>query len=85
MKAINKYVIVDKIKEGPKMMGGLEIAETQDKETRYIKGKIVSIAIDNLGINAGDIVLYDKMAAHAQQFEGKTYYIMSIGDLVALV
>ena len=43
MKAINYYVVVDKIKEAPKKIGGLELTETQNKDVRYLKGKVISV------------------------------------------
>ena len=42
MKAINHFVIVDKIKEEPTKVGGLELTERQNKDVRYIKGRVVS-------------------------------------------
>ena len=38
MKAINYYIIIDKIKEAPKKVGGLELTEKQDSDVRYLKG-----------------------------------------------
>ena len=35
MKAINYYLIVDKIKEAPKKVAGLELTEKQNSEVRY--------------------------------------------------
>ena len=40
MQAINFYVIIDKIKEAPKKVGGLELTEKQDSDVRYLKGKV---------------------------------------------
>ena len=35
MKAINYYIIIEKIKEEPREVGGLVIAEAKDTEIRY--------------------------------------------------
>ena len=43
MQAINDYVIIDIIKEGPKKVGGLILTEETDEANRYKKAKIVSI------------------------------------------
>ena len=32
MKAINHYLIIDKVKEAPKKVGGLELTEKQNKD-----------------------------------------------------
>ena len=42
MEALSYYVIVEKIKEPPKKIGGLELTEDQNKDVRYLKGKVVS-------------------------------------------
>ena len=52
MKAINYFVIVDKIKEEPKKVGGLELTEKQDKDVRYIKGRVISFG-DQIDILQG--------------------------------
>ena len=36
MKAINHYVVIEKIKEAPKKVGGLELTEDQNKDIRYL-------------------------------------------------
>ena len=41
MQAINEYVIVDKIKEGPKKVGGLILSDKTDEENRYNKANII--------------------------------------------
>ena len=42
MKAINYYIIVEKIKEEPKKVGGLELTESQNSDVRYLKAKVIS-------------------------------------------
>ena len=39
MQAINFYLIVEKIKSAPSVVGGLELTESQNKDVRYLKGK----------------------------------------------
>jgi hypothetical protein len=41
MKAINSYIIVEKIKEKPKTIAGLEITEKLNSDNRYLKAKII--------------------------------------------
>ena len=82
MKAINYYVIVDKIKEAPKKIGGLELTEDQNKDVRYLKGKVISAGnlVENL--NEGDIVHYDKMGGHGIEWKEKLYYVLKLSDIV---
>ena len=82
MKAINYYLIVDKIKEAPKKVGGLELTEQQDSDVRYLKGQVISAGNLIEGVKDGDIVWYDKHAGHGIQFEDKLYYVLKAGDIV---
>ena len=82
MKAINYYLIVDKIKEAPKKVGGLELTEKQDSDVRYLKGKVISTGNLIEGIKDGDIVWYDRHAGHGIQFDNKLYYVLKAGDIV---
>ena len=82
MKAINYYIVIEKIKEAPKKVGGLELTEDQNKDIRYLKGKVISTGnlVENL--NENDIVHYDKMAGHGIEFNDKLYYVLKLGDIV---
>lgn len=82
MKAINYYLIVDKIKEAPKKVGGLELTEQQDSDVRYLKGEVISAGNLVEGIKDGDIVWYDRHAGHGIQFNNKLYYVLKAGDIV---
>lgn len=84
MKAINHFVIVDKIKEEPTKVGGLELTEKQNKDVRYLKGKVVSFGnlVDSLEI--GDTVRYDKHAGHGIEWQNKLLYVLKISDIVLI-
>jgi len=83
MKAINHFVIVDKIKEAPKKVGGLELTKKKEKDVRYIKGKVLSVAdkVKEL-VSEGDIVRYDKHAGHGIEWQENLYYVIKITDIV---
>jgi len=82
MKAINYYIVIDKIKEAPKKVGGLELTEKQDSDVRYLKGKVISAGNLVEGVKDGDIVHYDRHAGHGIQFKEKLYYVLKAGDIV---
>ena len=82
MQAISYYVIVEKIKEAPKKVGGLELTEDQNKDVRYAKGTIISAGDKVEMLNTGDIVHYDKHAGHGIQWKDKLYYVLKLGDIV---
>ena len=82
MKAVNFYVVIDKIKESPKKIGGLELTENQNEDVRYSKGKVVSAGPLADVLNKDDIVYYDKHAGHGIELDDKLYYVLKLGDIV---
>ena len=82
MQAINYYVVVKKIKEPPKKVGGLELTEDQNKDVRYLKGKVISAGSMVEVLKEGDIIHYDKHAGHGIELNEKLYYVLKIGDIV---
>ncbi|MDA9245693.1 hypothetical protein N9P20_00865 [Polaribacter sp.] len=82
MKAINYYIIIDKIKEAPRNIGGIELTEKQNSDVRYLKGKVVSIGNKIEGIKNGDVVRYDKHAGHGIEWNDKLYYVITLQDVV---
>jgi len=84
MKAVNNYIIVKKIKQGPKKVGGLILTEEVDVDNRYIKAKVISIGNFVEGISEKDIVYYDKHAGHGVQYKDILYYVIKSGDVVLI-
>jgi len=84
MQAINYYLVVDKIKEAPKKIGGLELTESQNKDIRYLKGKVISAGDQVPVVKVGDIVRYDKHAGHGIQWEDSLYYVLKAQDIVLI-
>jgi co-chaperonin GroES (HSP10) len=84
MKAINHFVIVDKIKEEPTKVGGLELTEKQNKDVRYIKGRVISFGNQIDMLQEGDLVRYDKHAGHGIEWNDHLYYVLKISDIVLI-
>ena len=82
MKAVNHYVVVDKIKETEKKVGGLILTEDTDKDVRYFKGKVISIGNLVEAVNEEDVVWYDKHAGHGIEYDGKFYFVIKASDIV---
>ncbi len=82
MKAINYFIIIDKIKEAPKKVGGLEITEKNNNDIRYLKARVVSVGNKVEHIQDGDIIRYDKHAGHGIEWNGSLYQVITIGDVV---
>ena len=84
MKAVNHYIIVEIIKEGPKKIGGLIMTEDLDSDNRYIKAKVVSTGNLVEGMKDNDIVYYDKHAGHGVQYKDILYQVIRSGDVVLI-
>lgn len=82
MKAINDYIVVDQIKEGPKKVGGLLLTDNTDSDNRYKKAKVISVG--NLAdiIKEGSMVMYDKHAGHDISYENSLYRVIKLRDIV---
>ena len=83
MKAVNYYLIIDMIKEEPKV-GGLILTEQTDEDNRYLKAKVVSIGNLVEGIEEGDTIYYDKHAGHGIQHKDKFYGVIKQQDVVLI-
>ncbi len=84
MKAINYYIVIEKIKEKPKNNGGFVLTETQNEDVRYLKGRVISVGDQVNGITEGDIVHYDKHAGHGIEFDNKYYFVIKHADIVII-
>lgn len=84
MKAINYFVVIEKIKEAPKTVGGLELTESQNSDVRYLKGKVISAGNLVESLKKGDIVYYDKHNGHGIEWKDKLYHVLKLGDIVMI-
>ena len=82
MKAINRYIIVEKIKTEPKKVAGLIMTEETDQDNRYLKAKIVSCGNLVEGLKDGDTIYYDKHAGHDISFKDTLYRVIQDRDVV---
>ena len=82
MKAINQYIIIKNIKEGPKKIAGLIMTDDTDSDNRYLKAKISSTGNLVEGLKDGDIVYYDKHAGHDISYKETLYRVIRSSDVV---
>ena len=82
MQAINDYVIIDKIKEKPKKVGGLILTDKVDEDNRYKKAKIISVGNMVEIVTKGDVIFYDKHAGHSISYDDKLYKVIRMRDIV---
>jgi len=82
MKAINRYIVVDKIKTEPKKVAGLIMTDDTDSDNRYIRAKIISTGELVEGVKDNDIIFYDKHAGHDISWKDSLYRVIRDGDVV---
>ena len=84
MKAVNHYIIVRKLKQGPKKVAGLILTEDIDADNRYIKAEVISAGNLVEGVKDNDVVYYDKHAGHGIQHKDILYHVIRSGDVVLI-
>tara|TARA_B100001123_G_C14875861_1_gene853878 strand:+ start:233 stop:490 length:258 start_codon:yes stop_codon:yes gene_type:complete len=82
MKAINHYIVIERIKEGPKKISGLIMTDDTDVDNRYLKAKIISTGNLVEGLKDEDIIYYDRHAGHAISWKDKLYHVIRSNDVV---
>ena len=84
MKAVNHYLIIEIIKDGPKKVGGLILTDEFNEDNRYSKAKVISTGNIVEGIKENDIIYYDKHAGHGIQHKDKFYHVIKQMDVVLI-
>ena len=84
MKAVNHYLIIEQIKEGPKKVGGLILTDEVNEDIRYKKAKVISVGNLVQGIEKDDIIYYDKHAGHGIQHKDEFYGVIKQQDVVLI-
>ena len=84
MKAVNNYLIIERIKDEPTKVGGLILTEETDEDNRYLKAKVISTGNMVEGIKEDDIIHYDKHAGHGIQHKDTFYHVIKQMDVVLI-
>jgi co-chaperonin GroES (HSP10) len=84
MQAVNYYIVVEKIKEEPRKLAGLELTDKLDSDNRYLKAKIISKGNLVEGVKDDDIVYYDKHAGHGIHWKDEFYQVIRAQDIVLI-
>lgn len=56
MKAVNDYILIEKIKQAERKVNGLLLTEDLDKEVRYARAKVISTGTLVQGIKEDEVV-----------------------------
>ena len=84
MKAVNHYLVIERIKDEPTKVGGLILTEQTDEDNRYLKAKVISTGNIVEGIEEGDVIHYDKHAGHGIQHKDTFYHVIKQQDVVLI-
>ena len=82
MKAINRYIVVDKIKTESKKVASLIMTDDTDSDNRYLRAKIISTGNLVEGLEDNDIIFYDKHAGHDISWKDSLYRVIRDQDVV---
>ena len=82
MKAVNDYIVIEKIKEEKKTTGGLLLTDDTDTDNRYKKAKVVSVGNLAEVIKVNSLVMYDKHAGHDIEYDNIMYRVIKLRDVV---
>ena len=84
MKAVNHYLVIERIKDEPIKVGGLILTDQTDEDNRYLRAKVISIGNLVEGIKQDDTIHYDKHAGHGIQHKDKFYNVIKQQDVVLI-
>ncbi len=84
MKPINKYIIVDDIKEDVKTDSGLLLSGEDKESFRYCKASVIAPGTEVNSIAKGDVVYYDKARSFTMIISGHPRTIIQERDVVVV-
>ena len=82
MQAVNDFVIIDIVKDGPKKVGGFILTDETDETNRYKKANIISVGNEVKIVKEGDVIFYDKHAGHDIGYNDELYRVIRSRDIV---
>jgi len=85
MKAINKYIIIEKILEEMRTDSGLLLSGEDANEFRYNKGVVVNPGTNVDTVKEGDVIYYDKSSGHTMVIQDKKFTIILERDVVVVL
>jgi co-chaperonin GroES (HSP10) len=86
MKAIGNNIIILPKKVGlSKTENGLLLKEKDKENIRYKEAIVISVSADVKGIKEADVIYYDKSAGHGIDFDGHSYQVIKLQDVVIVL
>ena len=84
MKAINNYVVIEKIKQSEKKIAGLIVTQSTDTEAAISRGRIISRPDEFGKLEEGSVIRYLTGAGWDISHEEKVYRVIRVGDIVII-
>ena len=86
MKAVDKYIVIDPIKEvDTTTKGGLILAEKQREDIRYRRAKVIEPGSDVKVLKKDDEVYYDRSAGFNIEINKEEYKVIKEFDVVVIL
>lgn len=82
MRAIGKYIVIEKVEEQEQSNSGLLLSAQDTKNFRYGKGKVLSVGTEVVAIKEGDSIYYDSRQEFTMIVEGEKRTVISERDVV---
>tara|TARA_A100000171_G_scaffold28887_2_gene26950 strand:+ start:2877 stop:3134 length:258 start_codon:yes stop_codon:yes gene_type:complete len=85
MRAINEFIIIEKIEEEVKTESGLILSGEDVSQMRYAKGKIKTVGDQVTQVKAEDVIYYDKRSAYDVVLSGEPVTVIQLKDVVIVL
>tara|TARA_R110000744_G_scaffold121593_1_gene226328 strand:- start:1011 stop:1286 length:276 start_codon:yes stop_codon:yes gene_type:complete len=85
MRAVGKYIIIEKSKNPEVSASGLEYSEDETNKMRAHRATVISIGSEVSGINIGDDVYYDKARSFEQIIDGVEMTMTREVDIMVII
>ena len=85
MRAINEFIIIDKIEEEVRTDSGLILSGDDVSQMRYAKGKIKTVGDQVTQVNPEDVIYYDKRSAYDVVLSGQPVTVIQLKDVVIVL
>lgn len=85
MRAVGKYIIIEKSKNPEVSASGLEYSEEETNKMRAHRATVISIGSEVSGIDIGDDVYYDKARSFEQIIDGVEMTMTREVDIMVII
>lgn len=84
MRAINKHILIKRLKEEVVTQGGLLMSKAEEAEMRYQTGVVIDPGTLVEHIKKDDKIMFDKVYAFDVKIDGETFAIVQEKDVVVV-